>query len=162
MMRSGSVHLFRLNPIYSTNLQIQVFRLLHQLENTSVQEYNHPFMRGTMSPETPVQVQLIGIVPAETGESGNTLEAEASGRISSLDLFIKETNLAAGWGIMDGFQGLDVVSHEDHCEARWIRHGLQHRCCHGWHCCQCSEDESLDKVHWRKAKYERGECRSRS
>jgi hypothetical protein len=77
-----------------------------------------------MSLETPVQVQLVGIVPAETGESGDTLEAQTPGGICGLDLFIKETNLAAGRGIMDCFQGLDVVSHEDHCKARWVRHGL--------------------------------------
>jgi hypothetical protein len=85
-----------------------------------VGEYDHPFMRSAMSLETPVQVQLIGVVPAETGESGDTLEAQTPGRVGGLDLFIKETDLAARWGIMDSFQGLDIVSHEDHCEARWV------------------------------------------
>jgi hypothetical protein len=99
--------------------------------------------------ETLVQVQLIGIIPAEAGESGDTGKAQAPGRIGSLDLLIKETNLATLWNSMDCIQSFDVVSHESQGEARGILKRLKFWVGEGWHSCQSGRDEeTIDEVHW--------------
>jgi hypothetical protein len=97
--------------------------------------------------ETLVQVQLVGIIPAKAGESGDTSKAEAPGCIRSLDLFIKETDLAALWDSMDGIQGFDVVSHEIQGKARGILIGLKFWVGERWHSCQSGDDEGFDEVH---------------
>jgi len=100
--------------------------------------------------ETLVQVQLIGIVPAEAGESGGTSEAQAPRGIGNLDLLIKETDLATLWDIMDCIQGLNVVSHKGQCKARGIFHSLESGVAEGWHSSQGGDNEGFDNVHGRR------------
>jgi hypothetical protein len=101
--------------------------------------------------ETLVQVQLVSIIPAEAGESGDTSKAQAPGCIGSLDLLIKETNLATLGDSVDGIQGFNIVSHEGQCKAGGIFKGLKFWIAKGRHSCQSGhDDEGFDKVHWER------------
>jgi hypothetical protein len=104
-----------------------------------------------MSLEALIQIQLISIIPAEAGESGDTSKAQTPGGKGSFDLLIKETDLTALGDSMDGIQGFNVVSHKGQGKARGVLVGLEFWVGERRHGCQGGrDDEGFDEVHWGK------------